>query len=577
MMSVSALLEIFVVWFQLLTFITLTGLLVSSSNLCTLLAISFVCIIIAFPAHIGRDLSTMIALNVIGLTVLRTVGLLIESDPFNSMMGSVGALLQVFRVRFPRSTLITPTDHFLVIFSTLSMIGAISFLSIMDFPIYDGKNLSLVNFSIMISLNLFGLTLLLTVVGPLISIIELLMERFTTVDPSLPDWSELPEDLLVEIINRVRTFEDFLAAAGVSKSWRSASHLITYSNSTRRPLQPPWLMFPETLSSKIRRFVGLFNGCGYKLLLDEVYERRSWGSPHGWLITIGPDFETCLVHLLQEVSISLPSLGPIRNLVAGREEWFRLVHRFIHFKESSPELSFLVIAIFGPTKKLAFTRVAFNGGGAALNRRGLGEWVIVTGKDDFNDVARFQDQFYGICGNGILVRLELDALLAAEVHDVSSQPNAVGTPTPHQLYLVGSSENLFAVYHYGFYILPEMRFRTTYFAVYKFNFNASYRRRAPEWERLTDLGDLAVFVGDCKSWCIPASNFSSRSNCIYFTDSNWEWQRLPGVAYGGRDVGLFNMALGDVQLLEFGEDNPSFYSRSIWITPAMRLDEFSLH
>jgi hypothetical protein len=59
-------------------------------------------------------------------------------------------------------------------------------------------------------------------------------------------------------------------------------------------------------------------------------------------------------HLDERIEpIALPPLDTIRRM-APREEWFRLVHKFILFKESDHELSFLVFAIFGPIESLGF-------------------------------------------------------------------------------------------------------------------------------------------------------------------------------------------------------------------------------
>ncbi|XP_065631684.1 uncharacterized protein LOC112026480 [Quercus suber] len=313
--------------------------------------------------------------------------------------------------------------------------------------------------------------------------------KYAYLGPGSNVQSELPPEVVREIVNRLHTFQDFVAAAGVSRTWRSVCLSIS-----RRP-QLPCLMLSETLSTDMRHFFSLCDNNRYQLLLSEVQGKRCWGSPHGWIVTLGPDYETHLLHLTKRVQIALPPLNTIRTL-AATEEWFRLVHKFILLNDPSQESSLLVIAIFGPVNRLAFARVAFDRGGegAALNRRGQGQWAIVTNPDilKFNDVACFNDQLYGLCDNGKLVCLEFDAPLAA-----------------------------------------EMRHETICFLVYKFNFGAL------AWEEVTDLEDLAVFVGDGNSWCIHTSAIS---NCIYFTDDNWEWQRHPGVACGGRDVGVFSMA-----------------------------------
>ena len=200
---------------------------------------------------------------------------------------------------------------------------------------------------------------------------------------------------------------------------------------------------------------------------------------------------------------------------------------------------------------------------SALNRRGQGQWAIVTNPDNlkFNDVACFNDKIYALCDNGKLVCLELDAPLAAEVQVIAPQPSEEEIGTPQKLYLMKSHKNLIAVFRYRFHNPKKMRQETKRFLVYNFNFSAS------KWE-VTDLKDCTAFVGDGNSWCIPTTTIPCRSNRIYFTDDNWELQVYPGVAYGGRDVGVFNIAQRKIQQLPFGKDNPRFYSRPNWVTPS---------
>ena len=154
-------------------------------------------------------------------------------------------------------------------------------------------------------------------------------------------------------------------------------------------------MLSETLSTDMRHFFSLCDNNRYQLQLSEVQGKRCWGSRHGWVVTLGLDYETHLLHLIEKVQIPLPTLNTIRTL-ATTEEWFHLVHKFVLLKDPFHELSFLVIAIFGPVNRLAFARVAFNRGGeeVALNRRGQGQWAIVTNPDNlkFNDVACFNDK-----------------------------------------------------------------------------------------------------------------------------------------------------------------------------------------
>uniref|UniRef100_A0A2N9J6Q0 KIB1-4 beta-propeller domain-containing protein n=1 Tax=Fagus sylvatica TaxID=28930 RepID=A0A2N9J6Q0_FAGSY len=322
------------------------------------------------------------------------------------------------------------------------------------------------------------------------SFIESTLRILTSFTPSsslqtsnYPNWSELPTDMIGEIVNRLPNFMDIKAIVAVSDviSWN----------------------YPQF----VENVVGVLHMV--------------------WVVTLDPDYDIHIENLDQRIEpIALPPLDTIRRELAGREEWFRLVHKFIIFKEpaeSDHGLSFLVFAIFGPENRLAFARP------------GRDEWTIFTNPNnlEFKDVARLQGQIWGLCDNGLLVRFEFEGTQLLK----------------------------------GFF-WRRRSYKTTDFSVFKFNFSDS------EWEEVNDLGDHALFVGDCNSWCIPTIpqirvNDGSfvRSNSIYFTDDNWEWQMLAGVAYGGHDVGVFDMERRVIQRLPFGKDTPLYYSRPIWVTP----------
>ena len=372
---------------------------------------------------------------------------------------------------------------------------------------------------------------------------------------------EIPTDMIGEIENRIH-IKDIKAILTFCNPCSSACF------ETKTWSLFPWLMLSNKLDSDLQCFFNLCNNKYLWLELPTSDQKRCWGSPHGLVVTLGPDYEAYLVHVRKEEQIALPPLNPIRAL-AQLEEWFRLVHKFIILNDPSDDKLFLVFAIFGPLSRLAFARVAFNrgGDGAALNRRGQGQWAIVTNPENlkFNDVACFEDKIYALCGYGQLVRLELDAPQAAKAEVINRQPREEEIGTPQKLYLMKSQQNLIAVFRYGFHTPSKMRHETISFLVYKFHFSALNSEK--NWEE-TDLEDCTAFLGDGNSWCIPTSTIPCRSNCIYFTDDNWELQMYPGVAYGGRDVGVFNIAQRVIQQLPFGKDSPRFYSRPNWITPS---------
>ncbi|XP_050245284.1 F-box protein At2g26160-like isoform X1 [Quercus robur] len=381
--------------------------------------------------------------------------------------------------------------------------------------------------------------------------------RSETNQAPAPSWDELPADMICEIAKLLPNFVDIKSLLTVCKQWNSVSPEITRPSF---PLPFPLLMLSKTLNTNWRSFFNLCDSKRYRLELSTFGGKRCWGSPYGWVVLLDPNSNAHLEHLGKGRQIILPSLNTIRTL-AATEEWFRLIHKFIIFKQPSHESSFLVIAIFGPENSLAFVRV---GEGAALNGRGQDEWVLVANPDEFKfkDVTCFNDQIYGLCDNGTLVRVELDA----EVQVVSPQPEDVWEP--QKLYLVELFGNLFGVFRHGYYYPLKRRYETASFSVYKFNFDT------PSWVEVRNgrgLEDHAVFVGDGNSWCCPTITISSSSKRIYFTDDNWDWQMCPGGEYGGCDVGVFDMKTREIQPLPFGEDNPSSYSRPIWVTTTMRL------
>ena len=351
--------------------------------------------------------------------------------------------------------------------------------------------------------------------------------------------SLLPTDCISEIVERLHSFEDVVAVSKVSQTLLSACFDTTFT----RPHQLPWLMHSETPDTDRRLFSSLLNGNLYELpQSEELCGKRCWGSQHNWVVALGSDYRAHLVPLGKGKPIALPPLDTIRG--DAPEEWFRLVNKFILFKDPSAshdrEQSFLVFAIYSPMNRLAFARV---GEGAALNRSGQDEWVIVTSPDnlEFKDVARLNNEVYGLCNEGTLVRFDLGAPLAQVI--ASHQPEV---PDPRKLYLVESLGKLYMVFRYGDLIPSQRRHVTTLFLVYMYNFSAQ------AFEGVTDFEGHAFFVGDGNSWSAPASTIPGITNRIHFTDDYWDWADWP-MYLGGEHGG------------------PPLHSRPIHVTPPIRL------
>ncbi|XP_075637791.1 F-box protein At2g17036-like isoform X1 [Castanea sativa] len=485
-------------------------------------------------------------------------------------MRSVSSLLDIFKicVYFLVAIFITLIRGYVISSSSFrfTLFVSLLILTFLSPAHHAEKDKSLIEFffTILTSASSFvisesPLIVILILTDPsVISTIQPRLQRFIANRHSFSspsnniDRPHLPLDLVQEIVNQITTFKNFIAAKGVSRDWRSAGLSIS-----RRPQPPlPGLMLSEPLLTDMRTLFSLYDSNHHQLQLSEVRGRRCWGSQHGWVVTLGPRYVTQLVHLIKGKQINLPPLDAIRRL-APREEWFCLVHKFILLKDPSNESTFLVIAIFGPMNSLAFTRVRL---GAALNRRGEGEWVVVANPENlkFKDVVHFNGQIYALCDNGKLVCFKPVTPFANMVQVIADHPQDLGAH--RKIYLVESLGNLYAVFRNGFLIPSERTHETTSFFVYKFNFNAS------AWEEVTRLEGQAFFVGDGNSFSWRFPTIPSRGDCIYFTDDHWDWRKFPRVAYGGHDVGLFDMEIRDILPLTFGIDKPRFYSRPIFVT-----------
>ncbi|CAN4075784.1 unnamed protein product [Withania somnifera] len=114
---------------------------------------------------------------------------------------------------------------------------------------------------------------------------------------STADWSKLPVELLGLIASRLHFPEDRLRFGAACKSWRIG--LQQNGNSSCSFL--PWLMLPQR-KHKIM------------ICLPDVLGKRCWGSSHGWLVTLGANFEMHLLNPLSGGQISLPPLHKCPNL-----------------------------------------------------------------------------------------------------------------------------------------------------------------------------------------------------------------------------------------------------------------------
>lgn len=366
----------------------------------------------------------------------------------------------------------------------------------------------------------------------------------------MADWSQLPYDIIQMIAIRLDAVEDFLAFSAVCHNWRS---FYLTKKWTPGP-QVPLLILSDNENSIMRNFFSLYRDRVYELEMPEAHGRRCWGSNEGWLVTMGSDLEVHLLNAFTRVRVRLPAASTFKFLFNVAVDWYQFIEKAIVIKKPSQSTAakeeFLILAIYGPLRQLAFTRP------------GYASWITVEESFQYRimDVAFFNDQIFALSATGTLLAVDINSQLPEIMHTA---------PPPHlwareQVFLVESLGDLLMVYQYVYVGNVNHPGEPIQFEVFNFDFGAR------EWIKLTDLGDRAIFVGDNISMSVSTTKLiNCRGNSIYFIGSKVEHCWRYDEHFVDRDSGVYNMASGIVEPFYFGADYPSHYSCPIWLTPTL--------
>lgn len=210
----------------------------------------------------------------------------------------------------------------------------------------------------------------------------------------------------------------------------------------------------------------------------------------------------------------------------------------------------------------------------------IGKWgVLAYCKSDQNSWNLIEEARY-FCEdvtfmNGLIYGLHKSGAIA--VCDISGDSPAVriiGNPETMVLggvdmrYLLNAMGELLMVTRFivlaaGIEPEEELRYTTIKFQVFRFNFSGS------RWERLMNLGDKVLFLGENASLALSASDYPGcRGNRIYFTDDFSE-EDFSGI-HGEHDTGIFNLDDGIFEPLpSCPQDSRSrlLWPSPVWITP----------
>ncbi|GAB4854025.1 hypothetical protein Ancab_022607 [Ancistrocladus abbreviatus] len=341
--------------------------------------------------------------------------------------------------------------------------------------------------------------------------------------------------------------EDYVHFGKVCRSW----HLVSVQEDTSSLPKLPWLMLIEKEIGDIREFYSPSSNRVYELCLPECQGRRCWGSPYGWLVTAGTDFQMHLLNPLTRAQILLPPLQKCRNLnqlICGTRE-FRdvFLNKAVISKQSSSDC--FVIAIYLDYRKMAFVRL------------GDDSWTpLHCSSQPIEDIVLFNDHFFAIdCSQNVLV---FDST-GNHVRTIEfTSPSSLDELDYEAKYLLELKGEICIVvrYLYESRITDTPCWRTWGFSVFKLDLFTG------KWTSVKCLDGCSLFVGNNSSFHVQASGcLGFRSNCIYFTD---DYSGLYDTA-SSYDMGIYSFEDHKIEPYPVEQDPYFVYSLPLWFKPAM--------
>uniref|UniRef100_A0A7N0RBU0 F-box domain-containing protein n=1 Tax=Kalanchoe fedtschenkoi TaxID=63787 RepID=A0A7N0RBU0_KALFE len=391
------------------------------------------------------------------------------------------------------------------------------------------------------------------------------------------DWSDLPPDLLHSISLRLLNYSDFLRFRAVSRHFHSS----TSATPTHLPTQLPWLLLPQTLSatptSTLRRALYDISLDKFHFLpgLDLSNRKRCCGSSHGWLFILDEYPTITLLNALTADRLHLPPLSTFSNVVSldfsnvGREYTLRNKAGVLYTSSlwRMRDMFIKKIVLSGsPVNNRDFAAMAILNQSSELGycKNGDKSWSIVDGVEGCEDVVFSNGLFYAVNKTGCVMSC-----------DVSGPwPKVCVIDTARidggdMHYLVGVEEGLLFVSRYLDMVYeedfdqPDVMYKTIGFTVFRMDLCSGL------WEKMTSLGDRALFLGENSSLCLVAYDYvGCKGNCIYFTD-DYSASNCDGY-WGDFDLGVYNLVDDSIEPLVSCPRNSRTGLRwppPIWVTP----------
>ncbi|XP_074297034.1 putative F-box protein At5g55150 [Silene latifolia] len=398
------------------------------------------------------------------------------------------------------------------------------------------------------------------------------------------NWSELDYDLLGEIVLKLDAIQDFVHFSVVCRSWNRASSLV---KSKWKPSMPCLLLAENHTENPafLRKILSLDNDKCYQLSLPHTFGARCWGSNCGWVVTIDLSRQIYMYNPFTKARLGLPPQPTLPNQdpPLDNEEEDAILTRMVSIRKAivvKDGNDLIVLAMHSNWKRfLSFARP-----GDVTWTPIVPPWPVEGTPAILPFSQRTADV---VCKDGSILILYEDASVGGlDLSDLSKSRKSEHFVKAKQflpssevfknrlnkhlqeMYFVESLGKLLIVLRHKRNVWdPDSQvnedeiYKTDRFEVFAFD------SEARKWEQVTELGDVALFVGDNQSISVRASDCRNcKSNCIYFTDDCDEFWNLPP-KFGGHDIGFFDLADGKFHQFYGGDDVNSDFCTPFWFMP----------
>ncbi|KAJ4974603.1 hypothetical protein NE237_007777 [Protea cynaroides] len=396
-------------------------------------------------------------------------------------------------------------------------------------------------------------------------------------------WSELPEELIVMISDRISLYADYVRFSSVCFSWHSTLARNLCPSQQRQYF--PFLLLPCEDDEENNS-----DTCNHYLLSlpenNNIYHLRSLpkqsmslycpGSSHGWLVMVDQSTSSMnLVNPFTRVQLPLPSMNKFRRLLKNQPYRFgkvytkRLLSEEINMLgvkkvvlSSSPSSSSLMSSSQFQSSDVVAVAI-FNGLEAlAFSRPGDKAWCrLTTASDYFVDVLFYRNHLYNIvrkkrCNRCRILVFRMDVDIDGGGPFLKLVDSIQIPESQHLLrwrpYMVESCGDLLLVARESA-VKPAPYFnpfegKAIGFRVFKFCRGNSDDNRSSTWVEIKNLGDRMLFLGVNSSLSLSSHDFPGcRGNSIYFTSQECRTNHLYGTQGGGYDMNIYDMGVFNLE------------------------------